>query len=164
MLGLEPDGAVLRSSPRLPEQIRKLQLLRVPGRWGVTDVGVDLIGRVLWLDQDAREPSPVGEALIEAARRIPSDANLGRRTSIGFDLHEAGSYRVISDNGRVSVDSHSEDADCILATDEVTLGELLRGERSPMTTLMSDKATLRGDVELGTRLLGFLSRLGATVD
>ncbi|HEY6797102.1 MAG TPA: glycogen debranching N-terminal domain-containing protein [Kineosporiaceae bacterium] len=164
LLGLETDGAILRSRPRLPEQIRKLQLLRVPGRWGATDVGVDLTGRVVWLEREAPEASPLVDALVEAAQRIPADANLGRRASIGFDLHQANSYRVIVDNGRVAVDSHAEAADCILATDEDTLGELLRGERSPVTTLMSDRATLRGDVELGTQLLSFLVRLGARAD
>ncbi|MGB8650628.1 MAG: glycogen debranching N-terminal domain-containing protein [Mycobacteriales bacterium] len=161
LLGLEPDGAILRSRAALPEQIRELRLFRVPGRWGATDVGVDLTGQVLRLDEAAtREPSPVLEALIEAAKQMPVDATRGRRVSIGFDLGDAGSYRVVGDNGRVSLDSHAAAADCVLSTDEATLGELLRGERSPTTTLMSGRARLHGDVELATRMLAFLARLG----
>lgn len=161
LLGLEPDGAVLRSRPELPERIREMRLLRVPGRWGAADVVVNLTGQVLWLDRvGGTEPGPVVEALLEAARWIPAEATLGRRVSIGFDLGGAGTYRVVSDNGRVFLDRHAEDADCLFTSDEATLGELLRGERSPMTTLMSSRARLHGDVELGTRLLGFLARRG----
>jgi glycogen debranching enzyme len=38
LLGLEPDGDELRSDPQLPDQIRRLELAAVPGRWGRTDV------------------------------------------------------------------------------------------------------------------------------
>ncbi len=159
LLGLEPDGAILRFRAHLPERVRALRLLRIPGRWGVTDVGVDLTGQVLRLDKAAgAEPSPVVTALVEAARQLPAEATLGRHVSIGFDLGGAGSYRVVSDNGRVWLDSDTDVADCVFITDEATLGALLCGERSPTTTLMSGRARLHGDVELATRLLGFFAR------
>lgn len=162
LLGLEPDGVVLRSRPHLPERIRELRLLRVPGRWGNTDVAVDLSNQVIRLDDIAGGPqAPVVQGLIRAAAQLPAEATLGRRASIGFDLGAAGTYRVVADNGRVSIDSLVAAADCVLTTDEATLGELLRGDRSPTTAFMSDKARLSGDVEIATRLLAFLSRVAA---
>jgi glycogen debranching enzyme len=38
LLGLEPDGERLRSTPVLPPEIDMLRLQRVPGRWGTADV------------------------------------------------------------------------------------------------------------------------------
>ncbi len=164
LLGLQPDGAVLRSNAHLPERIRELRLFRVPGRWGTADVGVDLTGQVLRLDQaSGQEPSPVVGALVEAARQIPADAWRGRRASVCFDLGAAGTYRVVLDNGRVSLDSHG-DADCVVTTDEKTLAELLRGERSPMTTALSGQARVEGDVDVVMRLLSFLGRVGASAE
>jgi glycogen debranching enzyme/putative sterol carrier protein len=161
LLGMEPDGAILRSAPHLPEKVRGLQLFRVPGRWGTTDVGIDLTGQVLRLDLTAGEASPVATALVEAAQRMPTEALRGRRVSIGFDLGDVGGYRIVGDNGRVSLDSHATAADCVLSTDEATLMELLEGRRNLTTTLMSGRARLHGDVEIATRLVAFLARVSA---
>jgi glycogen debranching enzyme len=38
LLGLEPEGDELRCDPHVPEQIGRLELSSVPGRWGRTDV------------------------------------------------------------------------------------------------------------------------------
>jgi glycogen debranching enzyme len=38
LLGLEPDGDELRSDPHLPDQIGRLEVAGIPGRWGRTDV------------------------------------------------------------------------------------------------------------------------------
>jgi glycogen debranching enzyme len=39
LLGLEPDGDKIAVDPWLPEQIGRLGLRRLPGRWGRLDVG-----------------------------------------------------------------------------------------------------------------------------
>jgi glycogen debranching enzyme len=46
LLGLEPDGDELRSDPQLPDQIRRLELAAVPGRWGRTDVTTQALEEV----------------------------------------------------------------------------------------------------------------------
>jgi glycogen debranching enzyme len=38
LLGLEPEGEHLRSDPHLPEQLGRLELASIPGRWGRVDV------------------------------------------------------------------------------------------------------------------------------
>jgi len=38
LLGLEPEGDQLRSDPHLPDEIARLELTALPGRWGRTDV------------------------------------------------------------------------------------------------------------------------------
>jgi putative sterol carrier protein len=103
-------------------------------------------------------------ALVEAAHALPAEAWRGRRATLGFELGRAGTYRLVMDNGRVSLDSQGADADCVITTDETTLSELLRGERSPTTTLLSGRAAVRGDVDLVLRLMTFLSRVGAAPD
>jgi glycogen debranching enzyme/putative sterol carrier protein len=162
LLGLEPEGAVLRHDPRLPERIRRLELYRVPGRWGATDVGVDLTQSVVLDLPPARRPWPVVQEIADAARQIAPDATRGRRVSLGFDLGDAGRYRIVGEDGRISLDEHADSADALLTTDAATLVELLRGERNPTTAVFSGKARLTGDAELGARLLGFLARQGAT--
>jgi glycogen debranching enzyme len=46
LLGLEPEGDELRSDPQLPDQIRRLELSAVPGRWGRTDVTTQALEEV----------------------------------------------------------------------------------------------------------------------
>jgi glycogen debranching enzyme/putative sterol carrier protein len=162
LLGLEPDGAVLRSRPNLPEQIRRLQLHRVPGRWGTVDVGVDLTGQVLRVDlPSGSEQKEVVRELLEATREIKPDTTLGRRVSIGFDLGDAGAYRLVGEDGRMSLDSHATASDCVVSTDPQTLLELLRGQRSPTTAVFSGRARVTGDPNLAGQLLAFLARHSA---
>ncbi|MEH1017620.1 glycogen debranching N-terminal domain-containing protein [Micromonospora sp. CPCC 206060] len=49
MLGLEPDGDHLTSSPALPDGIGEIALLSIPGRWGTTDITTR--------DQEGRQPT-----------------------------------------------------------------------------------------------------------
>ena len=117
MLGLEPDGAVLRCDAHLPERIRRLELFRVPGRWGVADAGVDVTGQVLVDLPAGSRPWPVVQEILFAARQISPASTLGEHASIGFDLSEAGRYRLVADDGRLSLDARADEADCVLATD-----------------------------------------------
>ncbi|HVN10986.1 MAG TPA: glycogen debranching N-terminal domain-containing protein [Kineosporiaceae bacterium] len=159
LLGMEPDGAVLRSSPALPERIRRLQIFRVPGRWGAKDIGVDLTGEVLTVGLPAgSEQSPVVGELLDAARRLPVNGSIGLHVTIGFDLGDAGSYRLVAHNGRLFLDSHAADAETVLSTDADTLLALLHGKLNPRTTIISGRARLEGDPELAGRLLAFLGR------
>jgi len=165
LLGLEPDGAVLRSRPRMPEQIRRLELFRVPGRWGTTDVGVDLTGDVLTVDlPETGGRSDVIRELVEAARKLPINGSLGQSVTIGFDLGDDGTYRLVADDGRLSLDPRAADAQTVLYTDAHTLLALLHGERNPGTTVFSGLARLEGDPDLGGRLLTFLARQRTAVD
>lgn len=100
------------------------------------------------------------QEILFAARQISPASTLGEHASIGFDLSEAGQYRLVADDGRLSLDARADEADCVLATDAPTLVELLRGDRNPTTTIYSGRARLTGDVQLATRLLGFLWRQG----
>jgi glycogen debranching enzyme len=43
VLGLEPDGDVLRSGASLPAQIERVELAGVPGRWGRADVSAGAV-------------------------------------------------------------------------------------------------------------------------
>jgi glycogen debranching enzyme len=41
LLGLEPEGDELRADPHLPEQIGRIELTSIPGRWGRADATAD---------------------------------------------------------------------------------------------------------------------------
>jgi glycogen debranching enzyme len=157
VLGLEPDGAVLRSQPLLPEPVRRLSVHHLPGRWGTTDVAVDLTDEVLTVGLNGGSEDLVKE-LVGATRRLPADVTLGHRVTIGFDLGQDGAYRVVADDGRLFIDRHAEDAQTRLVTDAETLLALLQGRRQAATTVISGRARLEGDPELGGRLLAFLGR------
>ena len=131
LLGLEPDGAILRSEPHLPERIRRLRLAQIPGRWGASDAGVDLSGQVLRVGV---EPTEVADLLAAAIGDLPPELTQRRPTSIGFDLGEQGSYRLLMEAGRATLDTHAELADCVIRTDEQTLLELFHGTRSFATS------------------------------
>ena len=140
LLGLEPDGAILRSQPHLPERIRRLQLAHIPGRWGASDAGVDLSNQVLRIGV---EPTEVADLLAAAIGDLPPE--LTHPSSIGFDLGEQGSYRLLLEDGRATLDTHAELADCVIRTDEQTLLELFHGTRSFATAMMSDRLRIHGD-------------------
>ena len=162
VLGLEPDGAVLRSRPLLPEQVRRLSLHHVPGRWGTSDIAVDLSDEVLTVGLDGSSPEVVKE-LVGASGRLTADNSIGQRLTIGFDLGSDGTYRLVADDGRLFIDRHAEDAQTRLVTDAETLLALLQGRRQAATTVISGRARLEGDPELGGRLLTFLSGQEARV-
>ena len=140
LLGLEPDGAILRSEPHLPERIRRLRLAHIPGRWGASDAGVDLSNQVLRIGV---EPTEVADLLAAAIGDLPPE--LTHPSSIGFDLGEQGSYRLLLEAGRATLDTHAELADCVIRTDEQTLLELFYGTRSFATAMMSDRLRIHGD-------------------
>lgn len=142
VLGLEPDGAILRSQPHLPQRIRRMQLARIPGRWGAVDVGVDLSDQVLRV---GAEPGEVADLLASATRHLPPNLTPGRTTSIGFDLGTEGSYRLLLEDGHATLDTDAEAADCVIRTDQQTLLELLHGTRSYSTAMMSDRLRIHGD-------------------
>ncbi|MGZ4612028.1 MAG: SCP2 sterol-binding domain-containing protein [Kineosporiaceae bacterium] len=83
--------------------------------------------------------------------------------TIGFDLGDAGSYRLVAHNGRLFLDSHAADAQTVLSTDADTLLALLHGKLNPGTTIISGRARLEGDPELAGRLLAFLGRQASPV-
>ncbi|HKC27035.1 MAG TPA: glycogen debranching N-terminal domain-containing protein, partial [Jatrophihabitans sp.] len=142
LLGLTPDGAILRSSPRLPPELRMLHLFRVPGRWGATDVGVDMSDEVVRAGVPDDE---VAELISTISRRIDPMVSVGRRLSIGFDLGAEAGYRLLLEDGRATLDAHAAAADCVIRTDRATLLEVLRLERSYSTAMMSDRLQVHGD-------------------
>ncbi len=142
ILGLTPQGAILRSLPHLPPQIRVLHLHRVPGRWGSADVGVDLSDEVVRVGV---RPGEIADAVAATARRIDPAVSVGRSLSIGFDLGDEGSYRLLLENGQATLDTHATAADCVVRTDEQTLGAVLRNERSYTTAMMSDLMQVHGE-------------------
>jgi putative sterol carrier protein len=106
--------------------------------------------------------------MAESAREFFED--LGRRAARGsgrtrgltatyrFDVDEVGSWRVVIDDGAVSVEESDADADCVIQASEKTLLEIVNGKRNPMGALLMGKVKLTGDAGLAMRLRDLFAR------
>jgi glycogen debranching enzyme/putative sterol carrier protein len=159
LLGLAPDGAILRANPELPEQMRALRLGRIPGRWGRAEVGVDGGDAVIFAVGHGADAGPASalELFEQLANHIDPATTHGVQTSFRFDLADAGSWRIVIDNGRVVVSRDREDAECIFETDEPTLLGIIRGEQNANTAVLSGKVKVHGDLALALKIQQFLS-------
>ncbi len=151
LLGLHVDGVILRSDPHLPVEMRELELIGVPGRWGAADVGADLSHQVLRVGVGASEVADLVAASVTALDRREWR---GRQVSIGFDLGSGGRYRAVVEDGEATIDTDAEHADCVVRTDESTLVEVLRGQRNFATAMMSDRLQVHGDRLVALAFLG----------
>ena len=158
LLGLQPDGAILRNSPMLPMEMRSLRLRRVPGRWGHVDVGVGAADEVTVAPDRGATGSPTARALFdEIARHVDPATTHGQHRSIRFDLGDAGSWRIQVDDGRVLIEQSTQEADCTFDTDESTLGELVAGHQNANVAVLAGRVKVYGDLAIALRFEQFLS-------
>jgi putative sterol carrier protein len=119
------------------------------------DVGADLSGQVLRVGV---RPGETADRLATAAAQLAPEDFERHRVSVGFDVGDRGTYRILLDDGRATLDAHCGESDCVIRTDEATLLEVLRGERSFATALMSDRIGVQGDRLVATL---FFTRVAA---
>jgi putative sterol carrier protein len=91
----------------------------------------------------------------EAARSY--DAKLtGLHGTFRFDVHDADSWRVAIDDGRVTVErAPNANADCILEGSAADVAAILRGDLRPVVALMQGRVRFRGDMSLLNRFHGW---------
>ena len=107
---------------------------------------------------ERRLRTPVVKELVGATRRLPIDVTLGHRITIGFDLGADGAYRVVADDGRLFIDRHAEDAQTRIDHRRRDAAGPAARPAQAATTVISGRARLEGDPELGGQLLAFFGR------
>ena len=72
--------------------------------------------------------------------------------SYRFDIAGAGSWRVGVSGGAVAVDESQAAADCVIQMSDETFSKLRNGRASPMTSFMTGKIKVKGDMALAAQL------------
>jgi hypothetical protein len=65
--------------------------------------------------------------------------------AISFDITDGTPLRVVLEEGRAMLDTHTAPAECTVRTDEATLLGILQGQRNWTTAMMSDRLHVHGD-------------------
>jgi hypothetical protein len=154
MLGLEPAGARLESSPVVPDVISHLELSGIPGRWGRESVGTHAADTILAAlgTAAAEAPGSIAELFGRLDKAVgPVSGRVGH-TSLRFDLGDGESWRVAVDDGKLDVARSTEDADCIIETTEETLRDILAGRQKAQTATLSGKVKVRGDMAIAAKV------------
>jgi putative sterol carrier protein len=87
-----------------------------------------------------------------------SERTRGLHASYRFDVDGAGSWRVVIDDGAVSVEESDASADCVIQGSERILLEIANGKRNPMGAFLTGKVRVTGDVGLAMRLRDLFAR------
>lgn len=87
-----------------------------------------------------------------------SERTRGLKASYRFEVEGAGTWRVVVDDGAVSVEESDADADCVIKAPEKTLLEIVNGKRDPMGAFLMGKVQVRGDIGLAMRLRDLFGR------
>lgn len=155
VLNLEPRGSLLSFEPVLPSMIGRLDVKGIPGRWGVTDAGLDTAQMMLEVLDSAAEraPGPVGTVLHRIRDRIDPVHARGMSVSVRLDLAGMDRWRIAVADGRVTAGPSDEEADCIIETRGETLQAILDGEENVRTAYMSGKVRVHGDLNLARWLV-----------
>lgn len=157
LLHLEPAGDLLLSHPFLPEQIARLALRGVPGRWGRVDVEAVGPGEVR---AERSAPPKVGRyafaTAAEAFERLPEHVDPSRISTITgrirFEILGAGAWTVTFDGATVtSVRGKRGKPDSTIEVAEDVFIELLRGERNADTAFLQGLIKVWGDIGLAQR-------------
>jgi putative sterol carrier protein len=132
----------------------QLELSGIPGRWGRDEVGAHAAETILAAlgSAAAETPGSVAELFERLDQRVGSVRGRAGHTSVRFDLGDGESWRVALDDGRLAVARSSEDADCIIETNETTLREMLAGRQKAQTAVLSGKVKVRGDMAIAAKI------------
>jgi putative sterol carrier protein len=154
VLGLQPEGSRLDSAPVLPDNIQHVEITNIPGRWGRESVGASAADTIMAAlgSAAAEAPGTVAQLFERLDERMGPISGRPGHLSLRFDLGEGESWRIALDDGRFAVARSTEDADCIIETNEETLRDLLSGRQRAQTAALSGKVKVRGDVAIAAKV------------
>jgi putative sterol carrier protein len=73
-----------------------------------------------------------------------------------FDIEEVGAWFVSVDDGTVTVEEGSREADCVIRCSEEDFVEIAEGRRNLLTAALQGRVQVRGDVALAQKFHGFV--------
>jgi putative sterol carrier protein len=84
--------------------------------------------------------------------RVDPSKTAGMNNSYVFDIDGAGAWTVRVQDGQVSVDEGTGDADCTISVSEENFEKIIAGEQNPTTAYMSGKLKVKGDMGAAMKL------------
>ena len=154
LLGLESGPNGISMDPVLPDGIGRLELPVegvVGARRGVP-THASHERRVVAAEDPVPSVASAGEFFHHLQRIIEPARTLGIKATYRFDVTGVGSWRLVVDDGRLSVLEGDGQADCILGMSEDVLLKIVRGEQRPATAFLTGLLTMEGDVTLAPKL------------
>jgi putative sterol carrier protein len=158
LLDLQPSGDVLLSHPWLPEQIGRLELSGIPGRWGRVDVGSSTSGdapaaKALPKRDDFASATSANEVFEKLGERLESPRLQGITGRLRFEIVGVGAWTIAFDGATATVrEGKRGKADCTIELSEDVLLEMIRGERNPDTAFLQGLIKVWGDIRLAQRV------------
>jgi putative sterol carrier protein len=73
-----------------------------------------------------------------------------------FAIDGSGTWTVVVDHGKVTVDEGDHGGDCTISTSEQTFQRILDGKQNPLTAYMTGKLKVKGDVGAAMKLKDLL--------
>jgi glycogen debranching enzyme len=154
LLGLEPGPDGVSTDPVLPDGIGRLELAfesPVGVRRG-TPAPAPHERRVVAAEDPVPSVASAAEFFDDLERIIEPARTLGIKATYRFDVPGVGSWRLVVDDGRLSVLAGEGQADCTLRMSEEVLLKIVRGEQRPATAFLTGLLTMEGDVALAPKL------------
>ena len=96
--------------------------------------------------------SDVREFFENLASRADATKTAGMNNSYLFDIEGAGQWKVDVQDGAVSVEEGTGDADVTISTSEETFGKIVAGEQNPTSAYMTGKLKIKGDMGAALKL------------
>jgi putative sterol carrier protein len=94
----------------------------------------------------------VREFFAELPSRVDPAKTAGMNNSYVFDIHDVGQWTVRLDDGAVTVDEGSADADCTISASQENFEQLVARELNPTTAYMTGKLKIKGDMGAAMKL------------
>jgi putative sterol carrier protein len=73
-----------------------------------------------------------------------------------FDIGNAGSWRILMNDGKVEVDENREEADCVIACGEEDFIPIVNGKQNLLTAFLQGRVRLSGNLALAAAFNGLL--------
>jgi putative sterol carrier protein len=102
-------------------------------------------------------PASAREFFEALASRRASPRTRGLSASYRFDVDGEGSWRVVIDDGALSVEESDAAADCVIRASEETFLRIVHGEENAMGAFLTGKVKVSGEVGLALRLRDLLA-------
>src|SRR4051812_13459891 len=95
--------------------------------------------------------------LLEARKQGAYNKNLaGVHGTYRFDIHDAGHWRALVDDGRVTIEESTEPAECVIESDEEDIIQILEGRQNLVTAAMQGRVQVSGNLALAQKFHGMV--------
>jgi hypothetical protein len=159
MLGLEPRPGEVGLDAVLPEAIGRLELHGLHPPTHRREVAAVPPPPPVGLDgaKVSAAKAKTARGFFDELARHRSEGQVGDlKGSCRIDVVGAGSWRIETGGGKLTVTESREEADCVLEMGEELFLKMLRGEQSSATAFMAGRLKVKGEPALALSLARLL--------